>query len=179
MKNFSTQRGFTLIELLVVIAIIGILAGLISANLSSARSRARDAQRKSDLKSIQTAIELAYEQTGTLAGKTGNTQTYTSTLATGSNPTTSGEWIPDLAPKYISRVPRDPKDRDGYFYLYRLGTDVQEGAYYLEARLENVEIPNLSAAPPDSSTESRAFVTGTFTKNSQSYLRLSSGPAAS
>ncbi len=173
------KTGFTLIELLVVIAIIGILAGLISANLSGARSRARDAERKSDLKSIQTAIELAYEQSGVLPGLVAGTDMYSSATPAGSDPASVGEWIPSLAPRYISRVPRDPKDRDGYAYSYRLGQDVQEGAYYLEARLENSEVPSLATAPPISSTDAGAFVTGTYTKSSQSYLRLSSGPAAS
>lgn len=171
--------GFTLIELLVVIAIIGILAGLISANLSAARGRGRDAARKSDLKSIQTAIELAYEQTGVLPGQVAGIDMYSSATPAGSNPASTSEWIPGLAPRYISRVPRDPKDRDGYAYSYRLGKDAQEGAYYLEARLENTEVPSLATPPPISSTDAGAFVTGTYTKSSESYLRLSSGPAAS
>src|SRR3989344_7113892 len=80
-----TRRGFTLIELLVVIAIIGILSAVVLASLNDARLKARDAKRISDIKQLQLALELYYDANSTYPADTA-----------------------DLAPTYISTIPKDP-----------------------------------------------------------------------
>lgn len=168
----SNQAGFTLAELLIVIVIIGILAGLIGANLMSARVRARDAQRQSDLKAIQTAIELANSSRGRLpGGQAGATQ-----FSSVSGP----NWIPDLAPTYISQVPIDPRNEAQFFYSYVLGGQQQRGTYFLEARLESEGGTDTAAPrPPADPVAAGSFVNGTFREGSVTYFRLSPGPVTS
>jgi prepilin-type N-terminal cleavage/methylation domain-containing protein len=84
------ERGFTLIELLVVIAIIGILSSVVLASLNSARKKGRDARRISDIKQLQLALELFYDSNGS---------EYPDALS-------------QLAPNFISVVPRDPQNVD-------------------------------------------------------------------
>lgn len=92
------DQGFTLIELLVVIAVIGILSAVVLASLNTAREKARDAQRLVSINQIENAIAL-YEgdNGGVPPGEEG-------VEYVNGNP----EWIPGLAPKYISSVPSDP-----------------------------------------------------------------------
>lgn len=101
------RRGFTLIELLVVIAIIGLLAAIVLGAVNQSRGKARDAARRTTLKQLQTALELYREDNGQY-------------------PSTESEWrssepgdlwyvaeyIPSLAPTYISELPRDPLGGD-------------------------------------------------------------------
>ena len=102
--KFQVKSGFTLIELLVVISIIGILASLTLASFGNAQQKARDGVRKSDLSQIKRALELAksdcqgsayYPNYNGSAGATGYTDL--GTYMTGPL-------------KYISSMPKDPKD---------------------------------------------------------------------
>jgi prepilin-type N-terminal cleavage/methylation domain-containing protein len=102
-KNFSS-RGFTLIELLVVVAIIGLLSSVVMASLNGARTKARDAVRKTELKQIQTALEMYYNTNN--AYPIGGWYSSEPGDASGNN---GGNWIPGLAPTYISSLPRDPR----------------------------------------------------------------------
>lgn len=115
----NKNRGFTLIELLVVIAIIGILSSVILANMSSARSKALDTKRKSDLVQLRNAIETYFIDNGSYPST--NSQWYGVSVNGGSR-TVSGanEYIPGLTPKYISKLPTDPRgDTSGWSgFLY-------------------------------------------------------------
>lgn len=165
------QAGFTLAELLIVISIIGILTGLVSVNLSSTRARARDAERQNDLKAIQTAIELAQSSRATLPGQ-GTLNEYRSTAG--------GNWIPTLAPTYIAQVPADPKNNATFYYSYLLGTGRQQGAYFLETRLEQkIDAPTMTQNPGRDTTNQQSFVTGTYRQDDALYFRVSHGPASS
>lgn len=97
------KRGFTLIELLVVIAIIGMLSSVILASLNSARTKARDASRQASMKSLQVALELYYSTNNAYPIASFSSEP---SDAWGNN---SGNWIPGLAPTYISALPRDPR----------------------------------------------------------------------
>jgi type II secretion system protein G len=98
----NSASGFTLIELLVVISIIGLLASIIFAALGSARNQAKDARRISDLQQIQTALELYNASNGHYPSTGGSWVT-----ACWGNPNPS-QWIPGLAPTYMSSVSVDP-----------------------------------------------------------------------
>lgn len=109
------QKGFTLIELLVVIAVIGVLSGVILSALGSARAKSRDSLRAQQLLQLQKALELyALDNGGNYPAVTGGFLYYSSeplvsapaaTVAS----TNGGDWIPGLAPKYISVLPTYPK----------------------------------------------------------------------
>lgn len=101
----GTSRGFTLIELLVVIAIIGMLASIILVSLNSTREKARDAQRKSAFKQLQLALELYYDSNNNAYPFTG---IWYSSEPSDVIPDNGGDYIPGLAPIYISALPRDP-----------------------------------------------------------------------
>ena len=117
----NRDKGFTLIELLITISIMGLLAAIIMPNLSTAQQKARNAQRMSDLKEIQIALEAYYAENGVYPP-----------LPTGwapEGPTWSGEcWlaggfandavIPGLVPRYIPRLPSDPRMNTYTCYMY-------------------------------------------------------------
>ncbi len=108
-KKFE-QSGFTLIELLVVISIISLLSSIILTSTMSARRKARDSVRKADLKQLVTALELyftennSYPATGADVASMVMYSSDANSIAV-PNPT---DYIPGLAPKYISKLPQDP-----------------------------------------------------------------------
>jgi prepilin-type N-terminal cleavage/methylation domain-containing protein len=147
------QKGFTLIELLVVISIIGLLASVVLVSLSSARAKSRDAKRRSDAKQISTALELYYNDynqypSPTTAGWHGMCTDWNtgcngggagSCAVTG----TSG-YIPNLAPTYVSQLPRDPKELGpGGCYIYK--SDGKDYMFLVYGTVENCA--NISSDP--------------------------------
>gem|GEM_PF-570343 len=110
------NRGFTLIELLVVISIISLLSTLSVVSLVTARQKARDIQRIAGINQIAKAIALyEFDHEGIPPGEDG-------TEYVNGNP----EWIPGLAPKYISSVPSDPIDIGTHkFHYSRNGNDYE------------------------------------------------------
>lgn len=94
----NSKKGFTLIELLVVISIITLLSSVVLVSLNSARIKGREAKRQLDLKQLQTALELYYQDNGSYPN-----------VCWGSNYEAVGaNYIPGLAPTYISKLPLDP-----------------------------------------------------------------------
>lgn len=124
LKFQSLSRGFTLIEMLIVITIIAVLASMILVGMGGARAKARDARRIGDLHNIQNALELYYANYGTYPTNTYNSVTDWDnfmTLIEGSN-------------IGVNRVPKDPLDRDSYYYRYEPNSEGTN--YILGAKLE-------------------------------------------
>lgn len=112
-KNNKTDTslvwGFTLIELLVVVMTIGLLSSLILVSITGLRSKSRDNERRANLKRVQASLELYYNVNRTYPiTSTGSVVWYSSEPSdTVSN--NGGNWIPNLAPNFMSLLPRDPK----------------------------------------------------------------------
>lgn len=116
------DRSFTLIELLVVVAIISILASVVLASLNTAREKARNAQRIANVNQIANAIALYQNDNGGVPpGEDG-------VEYVNGNP----NWIPGLAPKYISSVPSDPIDADEHKFHYSRNSNDYEVISFLE-----------------------------------------------
>lgn len=143
---------------MVVISIIGILSAVVYANFNDAQKKARDAERQANLINLQAAIEqykldngrypVGCNGTNNWSGqynsafKCPGTSAYIDTTksydATGVY--YDNEYIVDLAPKYISALPIDPKLNDpdptvsagsGYVYF----TNADQSVYKLMAFL--------------------------------------------
>jgi type II secretion system protein G len=115
--RFST-KGFTLIELMVVVTIMGILAAIVYANISGTSPKARDAERQADLRNLQIAIEQFKLKNGTypdMGCTPGSDQ-----ISTEGDCTT---YIADLAPAYISVLPKDTNRGSAAGYGYVTNTD--------------------------------------------------------
>lgn len=123
------QKGFTLIELLIVIAVIGLLSSVVLIALNKGRSESRDSQRKQNLLQLRKALELYYNTNGSYP--TTNNQWWGQTSLYGNRPDIGATaWIPNLAPAFTPKLPRDPFTNKGggtgfcntagyWTYLYR------------------------------------------------------------
>ena len=107
-------KGFTLVELLVVITIIAILSVTAFVTLGGETVKARDSKRKQDLSLIQNALEIVF------INETGYPD----------DPLAIGDGDGEIKKKYLSEVPRDPRDHD---YEYGL----KGSTYLMVATLEN------------------------------------------
>lgn len=112
------RRGFTIIELLVVIAIIGVLMGIINFAWGAVAARSRDNQRKADLARIKTVLEqyaLEHRSYPTFDASIGGGRIYAaeSQLTGGAGCAHASAINERLAPKYIAKIPRDPKNEYG------------------------------------------------------------------
>ena len=147
-------RGFTLIELLVVIAIIGLLASVVLVSLNGARSKARDTKRRADLHQMSTALEFYYNDNNSSYPSTGgswrtacsNTTYNTGCNGGGANSCTfsgASGYIPNLAPTYVTQLPKDPRDPVNGCYMY-----ASDGVNYMLMAWGTVEnCSNISADP--------------------------------
>ena len=117
-------KGFTLIEMLIVITIIATLASMILVGMGGARAKARDAKRIGDLHNTQNALELYYANNGTYPTDTYDSVTDWDNFASFMEGANIG----------VNRIPKDPLDRNDYFYRYEPNSDGTN--YVLGAKLE-------------------------------------------
>lgn len=101
----SRSRAFTLVELLVVIAIISVLSSIVISSVHIARVKGRDAARIQNIHALSFALESYYIENGE----------YPKTFESGYALVKKAEcvvgvenYIPGLAPTYISKLPSDP-----------------------------------------------------------------------
>ena len=136
----SSPRGFTLIELLVVIAIIGILVSIGVYSWSSVSARGRDTTRKSDLTRIKQVLQQYYSDTRTYpvfdTSKHGtlNEPIYSATWQLtqgGSTDCSRRNDATKIAPKYIDKIPTDPKDTAKYQTMSCANLAENQGNRYL------------------------------------------------
>lgn len=114
------RRGFTLVEALVVGGILTVLASVVLFSASEARQQSRDNKRKVDLKQLQLAIELYAQENGEYpptcveAENPAGPNSFKASKGGGSGYGSSpadlcDEYILGLVPKYIDKLPHDPK----------------------------------------------------------------------
>ncbi len=135
MKRLArAQSGFTLIEILVVLIIIGFLTAAVAVNYMGRIDEGARTKVKADLRSIEQGLNL-YR------------------LDNYRYPTTE-EGLVILVPEYISKLTRDPWNRD-YLYanpgehgldfdIYTLGRDGAQGGEDIDMDLGNWNIDNIN-----------------------------------
>lgn len=148
----AKTRGFTIVELLIVIVVIAILAAITIVAYNGMQQRARDGDRQSGVATIQKALEMYRLDNG--GYPTCDGATYIAGGVRGSCNTTDPDVVAALSPKYISRVPQDPRSTGDYRYFYVYGskkaTDVTYAAdssdnYIIGIRYESREGPYVTA----------------------------------
>jgi len=122
----NKSKAFTLVELLVVLAIIGILASIIVVSLQTTRTKARDTRRKADMEAIRGALEV-YRNTN---GSYPNSLLCQFRLDVWCSSAYGINWIPGLAPDYISVVPVDPIPFGGNFSCLRPESEWENNYFY-------------------------------------------------
>lgn len=136
-KSLSLQSGATLVELMVAISIIVFLASLSVVILREAQIKTRDTIRANDLQAISQALNVYHQDTGHYPSTAG--QWWGSCAQDACHADwglATSDWIPDLAPKYISYLPLDPLADSclGRCYLYRSdGQDYKVLAQFVES----------------------------------------------
>jgi prepilin-type N-terminal cleavage/methylation domain-containing protein len=115
----KTISGFTIVELLIVIVVIAILAAISIVAYNGIQERARFSAMRSDLSSLNKAIQLYYADNGTYP-ITPTSTSYCSGNWCGWDQGTNDNFIPGLAPKYITSTPQlSAANANGDTYLYR------------------------------------------------------------
>ncbi len=109
-------RAFTLIELLVVVGIIVFIATIVIVSLQNASEKGRDARRLEDAKQLRNALTFYYDRH-----------------------TRYPDELNDLAPEFVSEIPRDPVNRVEYLYDLSVGG----GSYHMGFNLERSDTPAL------------------------------------
>lgn len=134
------KKGFTLIELMVVMIILGILATIGFTSFQNSQKKGRDGRRKNDLRQVTLALEAYYNDYGRYPSGDANGKILgcgTSGTPTACNWREAFKFTPSNAPKYMIKLPKEPKGNWYYRYiLYGAG-------FQIYARLENTEDPDV------------------------------------
>src|SRR3990167_7190956 len=140
--NCPKKSGFTLIELLIVIAILGILAAaiLVAINPSKRLGQARDAHRKQDLGVLARTLQAYWVERGVYPDPGADFY---------SDSTEGTDWIPNLAPGYLKKLPTDPQQAGIIWYLAKLiPSKMNESLRYLANLInkDRIVVPALAAS---------------------------------
>lgn len=117
----SKKKGFTLIEILVVLSILALLAVLVLVSLKKVRDRAKNTEHKENILQLNRAIRMYAEDNLGLFPNThnaggaflSNDPRYPLYPGFGAGLFYSPNWIPGLAPQYISSLPKFKDDGRG------------------------------------------------------------------
>lgn len=120
----KNQNGFSLTELMVAISIIGAVGTISAPKLNQSIVAARDANRKMNIQQVQTALNLYYDDNLSYPKYQGE-------------PSAKGyEYLKDYLVnsnnQYLSNLPIDPIDNNGYKYKYSSNGQKFEITYELE-----------------------------------------------
>ena len=123
--NMLTKRlkGFSILELMIVVTIIGILATIAVQKWREYQSKTRDNIRKLALSQVAKALEVYYMKNRSYPNTSSKYLGYGSSHG-GKGFTGADGYVPGLAPKYISELPKDPlfdenPDCGNCGYLYK------------------------------------------------------------
>ena len=109
-KQRSNRTGFTIVELLIVIVVIGILAAITIVAYNGIQGRARNSRRLSVIESVVKAVNLYYVDNGVYPATTASLSTNAvggvQTDTNCSVGTKQADWVPGLAPKYLTVLPQ-------------------------------------------------------------------------
>ena len=100
---YCKTKGFTLVELLVAMSIIGVLSTVGYMSYDNAKNTGRDARRKNDLNTVKTALVAYFQDYGQYPPTCASPPCSSAYLSDTEN------WIPDLIPDYIQKLPKDPR----------------------------------------------------------------------
>ena len=105
------SQGFTIVELLIVVVVVAILAAITVVAYSGIQQRTRFSSYQSDISTINKAIMLYKAENGTYPGAvSGSCWT--------NLPSGTGNFIPGLAPTYISKIPDTASGGSQNYYAY-------------------------------------------------------------
>ena len=143
-------RGFSLIELLITVAIIAILAAVVYANFGTAGGKGRDAKRQADLKVLQTAVEQYKTKHGRYPSQGCGSPATPSNTPSFATEAGCSNYIQDLAPEFLPRLPTDPQrgSNPGFAYMTN-----NVGSVYKIMALNTVESETVTYDHPLSSCD--------------------------
>lgn len=104
-RRIRQNKGFSFIELMVVMLIIVFLARVILAMVNKSRGSVRDKVRKETLVQLRNALQNYFDVNASYPSTGG---AYLSSESGDLISNNGGNWIPGLAPTYISKLPTDP-----------------------------------------------------------------------
>jgi prepilin-type N-terminal cleavage/methylation domain-containing protein len=113
-------NAFTLIELLVTVTIIGILSSIAVYGLTSVRQKAQDTSHLSSIRDLQLSLE-AYKSVN---------NTYPDAGTQG-----SGNYILNLAPGFIGKLPVDPIQSASNGFQYNVSSDKKTYCIYVRGSI--------------------------------------------
>jgi len=156
MKN----KGFTLIDLLVVIGIIVILSLVVFSFVNDSKAKTRDTERVSNVKEVEKALMIYHLEHGSYPVSPGSNWSGNASDWGGYGNSGVNGYIPNLAPKYIPKLPIDPKQENNKGYLYKSnGTDYFFLAY---KTVESINTPDALKRPSNPQSNDLAIYTPGF-----------------
>ena len=105
------KGGFTIVELLIVIVVIAILAAITITVFRGIQTRANATRTVSDIQAVNKAVQMYYADTGSYPSTGGGWYGYQGVQ--------TANYVPGVAPTYISSLPPMAKLSTQTEYIYR------------------------------------------------------------